>query len=93
MAKNNNNKQLFIKEDGHTWVIPLEFIANHYAQYYCDDENYKEMFDFIMEDYTEAKDWFLNDMDWKDVEKVAILVEKIEKIKPEFKDYTKIYVK
>jgi len=56
--------------DIETWVIPLEFIAKHRADYYKSksekDFNYDDEIKFIMNDDYEGIDWLQNNMDYDD---------------------------
>lgn len=70
-------KTIRIFDAGHVWHVPLEAIAKHRADYYAKndkDTTFKEEFDFVMSDGDEGVEWFLNNMDFEDVQKEAKLV-------------------
>ncbi len=68
--------------DGSQWDIEAKVIADNRAQYYADQEDpedpaaqhevYKEEFEYAMGDDSELLDWAPNNMDWADVEHVAV---------------------
>lgn len=78
-------------EDGEIWQIPLSHIAKHRTDYYQvrakekgkTDFNYKEEFDFVMEDDYEGEDWLKNNMGYDDFKDVV----KILKAEPTKKDW------
>ena len=59
------------------WLIPLEFIAKHRADYYKqkdgDEADYQGEIDFVMNDTYEGIDWIKNNMDYKDFENEIIV--------------------
>jgi hypothetical protein len=70
-------KFIRIYDSGYVWHVPLEAIAAHRAKYYAardKDTTYDEEFNFVMDDEHEGIDWFLNNMDYEDVERDARLV-------------------
>lgn len=77
-------KVIRIDDSGYIWDVPLEVIAKHRADYYAKlDKNtsFQEEFDYVMDDDYEGLDWFLNNMDFEDVEKDAIFVQAPEPLK------------
>lgn len=71
-------KVIRINDSGYIWDVPLEVIANHRAEYYAKrdkDTTFQEEFDYVMGDDYEGLDWFLNNMDYEDVEGDAKLVQ------------------
>jgi len=75
-------------ESGEVYDIPLEVIAKNRTDYYEgrakekgeDDFNYKEEYDYVMEDDYEGIDWASNNMDWKDVGEYAVKVEEAKEV-------------
>lgn len=53
------------------WEFPLHIIAENRANYYKekDGSDYKEEFDFVMEDDYEGIDWVTNNMNLEDFDK------------------------
>jgi len=69
--------------NGTVYDIPTEFIAKARAEYYAESdakkgenfiEVYNEELEIGLEDDYEITDWAFNNMDWIDVENVAIFV-------------------
>lgn len=70
-------KVLRIYDSGFVWEVPAERIAANRAAYYAErdkDATFEEEFNFTMGDDYELRDWFLNNMDWKDVKDSARFV-------------------
>lgn len=68
-------------EDGEIWQIPLSHIAKHRTDYYESKAkekgaafNYREQFNFIMEDDYEVEDWLKNNMDYDDFKEVVRII-------------------
>lgn len=77
-------KVIRIDDTGYIWEVPLETIAKHRADYYAErdqDTTFQAEYDYVMEDPHEGLDWFLNNMDFKDVEKDAKFVRAPEPLK------------
>lgn len=70
-------------ENGETWGVPAEKIADIYAKDYAESgEDYQENFDAMMEwfdkkDY-EFSDYAKNNIDWSDIKDSAVLLSKDE---------------
>jgi hypothetical protein len=67
------------EETGETWALPQAVVAHDRATYYAKKDpetTYKEEFDFTMEDFSIASDWFRNNMDPEEVIDKFILLEK-----------------
>jgi hypothetical protein len=70
--------------DKSVWRLPLEVIAEDYADYHehkreknpDHDGTYEEDFDMIMTDDFEGIDWMQNNMNWDEIEPHLELVEK-----------------
>ncbi len=57
-------------KNGAVWGLPLSVVAEDRAKYYAEkdkDTTYQEEYDFVMRDDYEGRDWFLNNMNAKDV--------------------------
>ncbi len=70
-------KFLRVEDSGFVWEVPAEAIAKNRATYYAErdkDTTYDDEFKYAMGDDYELRDWFLNNMDWKDVKNVAKFV-------------------
>lgn len=70
-------KVILIEDSGFVWRVPLAVIAENRAKYYAKrdaDTTYEAEFEFVMEDDSEGLDWFLNNMDFEDVEEHAKLI-------------------
>ena len=77
--------------DGKAYDIPAEYIARQRAEYYAEGdvvrsikEEYKEEYrekaiqyeiEYALNNFYEIYDWACNNMDWKDVKDVAVLVD------------------
>lgn len=68
--------------NGRTWGVPAEIIADDRAKYYAEkykdhDTTYQKEFDTMMEWFDdgddEFADWAKNNMHWDDVKKHAVL--------------------
>lgn len=85
------NKNLILRyHNGAKWAIPVHSIADNRAKYYAEKDpitTYQEEYDYVMRDSYEAKDWFFNNMDWKDVEDLAM-----EQTSPKFDPSDMSYV-
>jgi len=82
-------KMILVEEDGYAWHVPLQFIAEHRAKFYADDADSTEADEiaFVMDDDYEGVDWFQNNMNWEDVQAVAVLVQTPEpKAEPDMSD-------
>ena len=72
---------VLVFENGETWRIDAEAIAENRAKYYHElekDENpntYQEEFDYTMSNEVEIKDWAFNNMDWDDFTECRELIE------------------
>lgn len=77
---------LEVKDQGFVWHVPLMVIAENRADHYADDPDTTraEEIEYAMAgNGEEACDWYLNNMNFKDVAKFAVLVEVPErKTKP-----------
>lgn len=74
-------------DSGHVYELPAQVVAADRAEYYAEldaeddnieksyDEVYEEELAFALDDHPELHDWFLNNMNWSDVEGDAELVE------------------
>lgn len=67
--------------NGEYYLIPCSFIARKRTEYYAEIDEFKEgskewdeEYKYSMNDY-EIRDWAANNMNWEDVEEVAIKVE------------------
>lgn len=73
-------KKMFIElADGRTYSLPVHVIAADRAAYYAardKDTDYKDEYDFVMRDSSEAHDWLFNNMNWYEhgptLEKAAV---------------------
>lgn len=68
--------KLIIEDEGYIWEIPMEKIAENYANHYSNlgKPEWEEEYDYIMQCPDEGLDWYMGDMDFEDVEDVAVLV-------------------
>lgn len=74
MKKKNKNLILQYR-NGAEWAIPIHNIADHRAKYYAEKDpttTYQEEYDYVISDDHEAIDWFLNNMNWEDIDHVAV---------------------
>lgn len=61
--------------DGSRWDVPAGLIAANRAAYYADQgDNYEEEYDYTMSDDYQLTDWAANNMNWSDVQHVAVEV-------------------
>jgi hypothetical protein len=70
-------KTIQIDDNGHTWHVPMQFIAEHRAKYYADkdpDTTFQEEVDYVMTDDCEGIDWLVNNMDFADYASAAVKV-------------------
>ncbi len=93
-----SKKVIEINDGGFVWHVPADAIAKNRAYYYAQREDhdvYQEEYDYTLGDNSELIDWFMNNMDWEDVEEVATLVKTPpQPKKPELNDeWTVIEVK
>ena len=82
--------QLFSKHlkiempDGHTYGVPVEFIARHHAEYYCQKDYNGDITKSLIEgtlplfeSYAdEITDWAQNNLNWSDVKGCALVLGK-----------------
>lgn len=77
-------------DNGDTYGVPAELIADNFAKYYARvGEDYQENYDAMMywlktDDY-EFADWAKNNMDWEDVKDHAVLL-KSEEVTVDFQE-------
>lgn len=66
-------------EDGETWAIPIEKIANHMATHFKETYNsdYQDEYDNALSDRVETYDWMMGNMDI-DLEKIGIKIKDAE---------------
>lgn len=87
-------KVLEIYDEGYIWQIPLECIADHRASYYVSvdsDAIYQDEFEYLISDDYEAKDWYLNNMNFSDIKEKARLIKTPEpKTQPSYDAEIKI---
>lgn len=72
-----SDKYIEVSDRGFVWRVPLGVIADSYASYYVGedaDSKYEDEYQFIMEDAYQGIDWFVNNMNWEDVEHCAMKV-------------------
>jgi hypothetical protein len=87
--KMDSTKYFRVKDGGYSWIFPAHLVAKNRAEYYAkndSDTTYEDEFAFTIDDDYELKDWFLNNMDWKDVSKNARLEEQPFKIFPDLSE-------
>lgn len=68
---------IVVNDSGFIWHFPVLFVAEKRAQYYVDrdeDTTFESEVEFVVNDPSEAYEWFMNNMNWEDVEAVATLV-------------------
>ena len=81
-------KVIKINLDNESWIIPLEFVAKHRADYYKgraeekgdEDYNYQEEVDFVMNDDYEGEDWLSNNMNYEDFENMIKIIPNKNKV-------------
>jgi len=80
------NKQMRVEmPDGSIWAVPVDIIARNRAECYkdeFDDDIEKSLAEdtlplFEQDDYA-IEDWAANNMNWEDVQSVAVLVRQSE---------------
>lgn len=79
-------KYIEITDGNYTWEFRASLIAQNRATYYAEndsDTTYEEEFNYTISDDYELRDWFLNNMDWKDVSSSARLKEQPFKLMPD----------
>ena len=89
-----NNKSIFVEmSDGYTYGVPVMTIAHHHASRRAksfDNDIGLAMINSTIplfeEDEYEIEDYAKNNMDWSDVEKDAIKLERKDKPKPDYQD-------
>ena len=62
-------------EGGKSFSIPAEFVAMNRADYYCQVDptaNFTEEMEYALADEFELVEWAQNNLDWVDVEDVAM---------------------
>lgn len=72
--------------NGERYDVPARVIAEHRARYYAEkyegeEGEYDEIFEkemWVLDDRLELLDWFSNNMNWEDVEDVAVQVEGVD---------------
>jgi hypothetical protein len=80
--------------DGSRWDVPADVVATHRAHEFAKDEGYQPgtpdydgefqiAHEYALAEHDELLDWAANNMNWADVEGVAVLVEAA----PEVVDY------
>ena len=82
-------KYIEVTDGDYTWKFRASVVAKNRAEYYASvdsDTTYDDEFKQTMEDDYELRDWFLNNMDWKDVAKNATLKEQPFKLSPDLSD-------
>lgn len=64
--------------DGSKWDVPASEIAGHRASYYTNrepnDDTFNREYDFVIGNNYELMDWAANNMNWSDVQSVAVRV-------------------
>lgn len=79
-----DKKVLIDMPDGLTYMIPVEFIARKRARYYFNKGEFPTLEDSLLEDTIplmesepyEIEDWARNNLNWDDVEFVAVALKK-----------------
>jgi hypothetical protein len=70
-------------EDGSKWDVPAKIIAEDRARYYaCEETKFSEKFNrvyeeelrYCLDDDYEIEDWAANNMNWVDVQAIAVKV-------------------
>lgn len=67
-------------EGAGSYTIPVEFIAENRADYYCErdpDANHIEEMEYALADEFELIEWAQNNLNWVDVEDVATFLPQI----------------
>lgn len=73
-----NDSFLYIEFDDVTFAVPVSVIAKNKADYYVKkikNSNWKEEYDFMMNNEYNIVDWASNNMDWEDVAEHAVLID------------------
>lgn len=73
-------KVIFVEYNGYEWYFPAHLVAHNRAKHYHDisedsdkKENFISMYRHSMENPEVMVDWFISDMNWSDVSKLARL--------------------